>query len=68
MRIFNRIAIVRHGRSAEVHSYSFADEGDSFEGEIKIRLITQSGTMDIDAEDLAVLIRAIELFKHAENS
>lgn len=65
MRIILRVELVRHGRFAGVHSFSFTD--DYPHAPLKIRLITNSGQMDIDAEDLSVLDKAIQLFKQGEN-
>jgi hypothetical protein len=53
-----------HDRYAEVHSYSFDD--DNPYDNVKIRLQTNSGQMDIDAEDFRVLEKAIQLFKLGE--
>jgi hypothetical protein len=69
MRIFTRVEISRHGKFAGVHSYSFSRSvDDDYENApVKIRLVCESGQMDIDAEDLSVLCRAIELFKKGES-
>jgi hypothetical protein len=62
MSLINRVAMIRHGRFAEVKSYVLDDVQT-----LKIELITSSGSMKIDAADLDVLLRVIELFKHAEH-
>ena len=63
MRVFTRVSIVRRGRYAEVYSYGNEDESDP---SLKIRLVTQSGQIDIDAVDLYVLDKVIQCFKHDE--
>ncbi len=65
MRILLKVEVVKHGRFAGVHSYSFDDELE--DAPLKIRLCCQSGQMDIDAEDLHALDKAIQLFKLGEN-